>query len=68
MRAMEPLLYQHKAAVVITGHVHGALWRVGVTSWCGGVLRSSWFWKCNPVVARFVRGYSFVLPGYRAEA
>ena len=24
MRAMEPLLYQHKAAVVITGHVHGA--------------------------------------------
>lgn len=23
MRAVEPLLYQHKAAVVITGHVHG---------------------------------------------
>lgn len=23
MRAMEPLLYQHKAAIVIAGHVHG---------------------------------------------
>lgn len=24
MRTMEPLLYQHKAAVVVSGHVHGA--------------------------------------------
>lgn len=24
MRAIEPLLYQHKAAITIAGHVHGA--------------------------------------------
>lgn len=49
MRAMEPLLYQHKAAVVITGHVHGACVHTtratGVTSRAGPCVAKRMPWK-----------------------
>lgn len=45
MRAMEPLLYQHKAAVVITGHVHGGWSAMRAWFYLLGVLPLDRSWR-----------------------